>query len=52
VLSAHVNALCCSVDVLTRGGSRMREIRPSGSEEGAVSNHRPYSNSTVRIMVG
>ncbi len=23
----------------------MREIRPSGSEEGAVSNHRPYSNS-------
>jgi hypothetical protein len=31
--------------VITKGKSRMREIRLSGSVEGVVSNHDPYSDS-------
>ena len=31
-------------DVTTLGKSRMREFRPSGSVEGVVSNHDPYSD--------
>ena len=30
----------------TRGGSRMREFRPYGSERGAFSNGRPYRDRT------
>ena len=41
-------------DVTTLGKSRMREFRPSGSVEGVVSNHDPYSDSlrmTVRAWL-
>lgn len=36
------NAAICSVPVITRGGSRMRESRTYGSVRGALSNERPY----------
>ena len=48
VSGAHTLTRRHRVSVLTRGGSRMREIRPSGSEEGAVGNHRPYSAERIR----
>jgi hypothetical protein len=34
--------------VITKGKSRMREIRLSGSVEGVVSNHDPYSDLNLR----
>jgi RNA-directed DNA polymerase len=35
----------------TRGGSRMREIRPYGSVRGALSNGRPYRNPKIQWVV-
>ena len=35
----------------TRGGSRMRESRPYGSERGAFSNGRPLYVASVRQMI-
>jgi RNA-directed DNA polymerase len=38
--------------VITWGKSRMREIRSSGSVEGVVGNHDPYSDSDHRVRHG
>ena len=36
----------------TRGGSRMRELRPYGSVRGAVGNDRPYRERASRVHTG
>ena len=38
--------------VITSGKSRMREIRSSGSVEGVVSNHDPYSDCQLKLRGG
>lgn len=40
----HPSILCGAWVVVTQGKSRMRKNRLSGSVEGVVSNHNPYSD--------
>ena len=49
---SFTHGLAFALPSRTRGGSRMRELRPYGSVRGAVSNDRPYRDKVTTAAPG